>query len=131
MSIFVDTSALYALLDRDDRNHTAAAARWARISPSGDPVFTHNYVLVEVSALVQRRLGMSALRALIDELLRPVELVWVNAEVHHRAVGSLLAGPRRLVSLVDWVSFHLMRQLAIQKAFAFDADFQRQGFTLV
>ncbi|MDQ6909249.1 MAG: hypothetical protein M3Z84_00445, partial [Actinomycetota bacterium] len=47
------------------------------------------------------------------------------------AVGSLLAAGRRDVSLVDWVSFELMRRLKITRAFAFDPDFEAQGLRTV
>jgi predicted nucleic acid-binding protein len=35
------------------------------------------------------------------------------------------------VSLVDWTSFELMRRQGIERAFALDADFDRQGFATV
>jgi predicted nucleic acid-binding protein len=41
------------------------------------------------------------------------------------------AANRRSLSLVDCVSFVVMRQLAIRDAFAFDRHFEEQGFTLV
>jgi predicted nucleic acid-binding protein len=62
--VFVDTSALYALLDRDDRRHADAAAIWRRLAEEARPLTTHSYVLVEAFALVQRRLGPAAVRAL-------------------------------------------------------------------
>lgn len=49
--IFVDSSALYALLDRDDRNHRAVRAAWAHIAGGPQPLLTHNYVLLEAVAL--------------------------------------------------------------------------------
>ena len=36
---------------------------------------------------------------------------------------------RRDVSLVDWTSFELMRELGVVQAFAFDDDFASQGFS--
>ncbi len=46
-------------------------------------------------------------------------------------MAALLAAGHRSVSLVDWVSFELMRAERIDCAFAFDADFARQGFATV
>lgn len=129
MTTFVDTSALYALLDRDDRNHAAAAGAFPSLLEEG--LLTHSYVVVETSALVHRRLGPAATRALMEDLLSPLELVFVDADVHRAAVSAFLAAVRRRVSLVDWVSFELMRRLGIDRAFAFDADFQVQGFPTV
>ena len=47
MMIFVDTSALYALLDADDDNHEPAADAWLQIISTGQEPATSNYILVE------------------------------------------------------------------------------------
>lgn len=134
-SLFVDTSALYALHDRDDHQHAAAARIWRSmldVLADGDlRVVTHSAVIVETSALVQRRLGMAALRDLHHETLPVLEIVWVRADLHQRAVSALLAADRRDVSLVDWTSFELARDRGITRVFAFDDDFVVQGFVPV
>ena len=131
--VFVDTSALYAILDADDAAHREAATAWSRLLggiAEGDlSALTHFGVVVETSALVQRRLGMSALRNLHDDLLAPVKIVWIDEVLHGRTVSAMLAGGRRNVSLVDWTSFELMRRRAVSNALAFDRDFVDQGFT--
>jgi predicted nucleic acid-binding protein len=131
--VFVDTSALYAALDANDRQHTDAARRWNRlldgVAAGSAEVLTHSAVVVETSALVQRRLGMPALRVLHDGLLGALTIHWVDAGLHGRAVSALLAADRRDVSLVDWTSFELMRALGVEACFAYDDDFERQGFT--
>jgi uncharacterized protein len=131
--VFVDTSALYAVLDADDDNHSAAASAMERLldelEHSDVDVVTHGSVLVEAAALVQRRLGMPATRVLLADLVPLMTVAWVDAELHGRATTALLAAGRRDVSLVDWTSFTLMRERAIQLAFAFDDDFAEQGFS--
>jgi len=92
---------------------------------------THNYVVVEAATLVHRRLGTSATRILLEAILPVVEIVWIDRELHEAAVSALLAGIRRRVSLVDWVSFEVMRGRGIETAFAFDRDFGVQGFATV
>ena len=92
---------------------------------------THSYVLVEATALVQRRLGIAAVRDLTGALLSAVETKWVDRELHEAALGALLAAGRRGVSRVDWTSFEMMRRLGIERAFALDVDFERQGFAVV
>lgn len=129
MTLFVDTSALYALMDRNDPNHVSARRFWAELNPHGPPL-THNYVLLETSALVQRRLGLEALRALIDELILPISTVFVDRAVHDAAMSAVLAAQLRHLSLVDMVSFEVMRRAGIRAAFAFDEHFARYGFEL-
>jgi len=130
VTTFVDTSAFYALLDRDDRNHPGAAAAWSDLV-GAEPLLTSSYVVVEATALLQHRLGMPAVRALHDALLGVVEVAFVSAELHARAVAALLVSDRRRLSLVDCASFEVMRSHGVPSAFAFDADFAEQGFALV
>jgi predicted nucleic acid-binding protein len=131
VTTFVDTSALYALLDRDDRNHPAAADWFAGAGASATDLITHSYVVVESAALADRRLGRAAARALLDDVLPAMTLVFVNESLHRAATSAYLATTRGGVSLVDRVSFELMRDRQITEAFAFDRDFQAAGFTTV
>lgn len=130
MRTFVDTSALYALLDEDDRNHRAAAA-WLAAADAADVLLSHSYVVVETAALVQRRLGPAAVRTLFDAFVPALSIVYVDDALHSRAVAAYLAGLRRRVSFVDWVSFQLMRDAGLERAFAFDSDFARERFATV
>jgi predicted nucleic acid-binding protein len=127
--IFVDTSALVALVEPDDRFHERAARYAASIRP--DEVTTHSYVALEATSLVQNRLGDRAARDLLRSWLTVLAVRWVTREVHEAAVAALLASSRRQVSLVDFVSFEVMRRLGIRTAFSFDKDFQRAGFRTV
>ena len=133
-TVFVDTSALYAVLDGDDINHDRAARGWYSLLDGlerGDvDGVTHSSVIVEATALVQHRLGTAAARVLLDDLLPLLRTVWVDAARHERAASALLAAGRRRVSLVDWTSFCEMRAQAIEVALAFDDDFVDQGFRM-
>lgn len=133
-AVLIDTSALYALLDRDDTVHHDAAVGWDRLLGGiADGTFgalTHHGVVVESSALVQRRLGIPALRDLHHDLLAVIQVVRPDEALHNRAVSAMLAAGRRGVSLVDWTSFELMRERSVELALAFDRDFVDQGFTL-
>lgn len=126
MRVFVDTSALLALLDEDDDHHHEAAAAMRFLIAEAELV-THNYVHVEVLALARRRLGPLAVARLMDGLLPALTTIWVDEPLHRAALAAhRAAGPG--VSLVDRVSFEVMRHEGIEEAFAFDADFEVQGF---
>ena len=60
MSLFVDTSALLAIIDADQSRHDEVARVWHELLDVERALFTSNYVLVETFALVQRRLGVAA-----------------------------------------------------------------------
>lgn len=94
-------------------------------------LLTHNYVLVETTAVVQHRLGATATRTLLEHLIEPLYVVWVDEFVHRQAVSAFLAGGSTRLSLVDRTSFEVMRRLGIETAFAFDRDFADEGFATV
>jgi predicted nucleic acid-binding protein len=126
MKIFVDTSALFALLDEDDLHHAEAGLIYRGLLGAADLV-TSNYIHVEAEQLVRRRLGARAAVRLLDDLLPPIETVWIDEPTHRAAVAAQRAGASS-VSLVDQASFVVMRAAAIEVAFAFDADFEAGGF---
>jgi hypothetical protein len=126
LRIFVDTSALLALLDEDDRFHRDAADTLQAIGPTAE-LLTHNYVHAEALALARRRLGSAAVKRLVSELLPRLATIWVDEALHAAALAALSAGAGS-ISLVDRVSFEVMRREGIDQAFAFDADFEAQGF---
>ncbi len=94
-------------------------------------LLTHNYVVVETLAVAQNRLGPRAVRVLVEDVLPPIEVEWVDEQLHAAATSALLAAGRGKLSFIDWVSFELMRRRGIETAFAFDRDFARRGFTTV
>ena len=129
--IFVDTSALYAVIDRDDENHPVAKSTWRSLLHEDDILIVTNYVVVETMALVQHRLGMEAVRALCGDILPALDMHWIGEDDHRHAQNALLAVDRRKVSLVDCSSFHVMRSRTIRTAFAFDPHFREQGFEVL
>ena len=128
MVTFVDTSALYAFLAADDEDHAASVEVYRRLTTALEPLITHSYVVVELTALVQRRLGFEAVATLQDSVWPQLEIVWVDQALHERAVEANRAAARRAVSLVDWTSFIVMRDRRIGDAWAFDRDFVEHGF---
>jgi uncharacterized protein len=127
--ILIDTSALYALADDRDPNHSEATSSARDIAEAGVPLLVHTYVLVETFALLQRRHGLSAaLKAHAFAVAVPT--LAVDRALHDRAVEWLRAHPSRKTSLVDAASFEVMRERGITTAFAFDTDFEAAGFRL-
>lgn len=128
MTVFVDTSALYAVLAQDDLNHVEAT-RVLHWCLEHDDLVTTNYVIVEAAQLVRRRLGADAAADLLDRLLPSIATVWIDAATHHAAIEALRAASGN-ASIVDHASFVVMRASGIEHALAFDRDFERHGFAL-
>jgi predicted nucleic acid-binding protein len=131
VSTFVDTSVLLALLDADQPQHARAAAAWRALLAADESLFATSYVLVETYALVQRRLGFDAVRTLTEDIVPLLAIEWIDEATHTAAVAALLTAARRGLSLVDCTSFLAMRRRGATRAFALDADFEGQGFTML
>ena len=130
MSLFVDTSALIAFLDEDEGNHERAVATFDELLRNVELV-THNYVVLEATALVHSRWGTRASRDLLRGVVRSLNVAWVDVDLHDAAVAAFLAANRRDASLVDWTSFEFMHRRGLATAFAFDRDFGEQGFETI
>jgi predicted nucleic acid-binding protein len=127
--IFLDTSAIYAWADAADPNHHIAVERLQAILNSGEELLTHNYVLVESIALLQARLGLAAATKLAKDSTAFV-IEWVDDDLHASGIRQLERSTKRRVSLVDHISFLVMRRRRTLTAFAFDPDFTAAGFRL-
>lgn len=128
MSVVVDTSALFALLDRRDAHHASAVAFWT--DPDDEDLVTHAYVVVESVALVRSRLGAAAVAALVDDLLPAIRVEMVDRPLHDDSLADL----RRIgggTSLVDRLTLAFAARHGIARAFAYDADLAVAGLAPV
>jgi predicted nucleic acid-binding protein len=127
--VFVDTSALLALMNAEDHLHGRAVEAANALRSTGAGLVTTSYVMVETYALLDRRLGRESVRRFRAEFEPLLEVIWIRKEEHEEGLDRLL-GARRRVSLVDAVSFAVSRRQGIQRAFAYDDDFKTEGFDL-
>jgi len=131
VTVFVDTSAFYAVLDRDDSNHERASRTWTRLLRESSTLRTTNYVLLETCALLQHRLGLPALRSFHEDVVPLLEVDWILGSRHQAGIEAALAAARKKLSLVDCVSFQVMRAHGLRDVFCFDTHFREQGFEIV
>ncbi len=129
--VFVDTSALLALLNPHDTAHKRARAAFERLATASDALVTTSYVLVESYALIGRRLGAEAVRAFRESFAPLLEVTWVDEQLHEAGLDLLLSRKSRRLSLVDAVSFVAIRRHAVDRVFAYDDDFRRERFDLL
>jgi predicted nucleic acid-binding protein len=129
MMIFIDTSALVALMDADDHNHERARDAWTQWLDQPMQFLTSNYVLLESTALIQHRLGIQAARLFEEEFVPVLSVHWVDADIHAIALTTMLAIGKRDLSLVDRTNIEIMRRLGHRTIFAFDRHYPEQGLT--
>jgi predicted nucleic acid-binding protein len=131
MSVFVDTSALYAILVRSEEDHERVVEVFRELLGERRRLVSSNYVLVETCALLQHRFGLVAVRDLENRIVPLLQVHWIDEGLHRRAVERLFSTDRRDVSLVDCASFVLMETEGLQEAMALDQDFEDQGFHVI
>ncbi len=125
--IFLDTSGIIALAMPTDIYHAQALSMMQSADTNGAEFLLHNYVIVEAVALLQRRIGLDA--AML--FMRSTELfhvVWVDAEMHTQAINALELSAKSQLSLVDVVSFQVMRKHGCHEFIGFDKHFLDAGF---
>ena len=130
-AVFADTSGFLALLNTTDGNHARAKRAFGNLRVRQALLVSTSYVLVETYALLGRRLGLDAARSFRADFAPLIDVVWVDETLHNAGLDILLERRKRLLSLVDAVSFIVMRQKGVAEAFAIDPHFEREGFSLL
>jgi len=125
---YVDTSAFLATLNADDKNHDRAKQQWTELILAEANLVCSDYVLLESLALIQHRIGLVAAKVFHEDIFPLLTIEWVDESTYRAGIASVLTAARRDLSLVDCVSFEVMRRLGIHSAFAFDNHFREQGF---
>jgi predicted nucleic acid-binding protein len=126
VTLFVDSSGILALVDRDDPAHAEVVEAFTL--GRSEALATHTYVIVETLAVARRRYGAAAAADLIDRVLPALEIVPVDVELHAAAIAAFRTTVESSVSLVDRTSFAFMQREAIERAIALDVDFRTAGF---
>ena len=126
MTVFVDSSGILALVDRDDPEHAGVVA--AFMLGRSEVLATHAYVIVETLAVARRRYGPAVAADLIDRVFPALEVAPVDAALHSASMAAFRDTVESSVSLVDRTSFAFMRREGIERAIALDADFRTAGF---
>lgn len=118
--MFIDTSVLYAAVDRDDVGHVRAKA----VIDGEDALVCTDHVLVETMLLVSRRAGWHIAERLWQGLRGGIARIEVTIPADMEVAASI--GERfgdQEFSLVDRTSFAVMHRLGISRAASFDKDF--------
>ena len=130
--IFVDTGAFLGRSLASDQFHSRAVAGWKRVADKGERCCTSSFVLDETLTLLARRAdyAFAAERGRAIWASRTLEILRPSERIEHEALDFFEKFADQRVSFTDCVSFALMRDRRIKRAFTFDAHFERAGFEL-
>jgi uncharacterized protein len=125
--ILVDTSGFFSLYDQADEFHRQAISFYDAAAKR----LTTNYVLAEYTALahvrgVPRHDIIKFTSRVLDD--KDVEIIWVNENLHRRAVALLRQRADKNYSLCDAVSFIVMSERGITESLTTDKHFRQEGF---
>lgn len=126
--IMVDTSAIYALLDRTDCHHQQAVATLKEISKKQKIILITNFIVAETHALIANRLGPELARTWLKGLCWPVERI--TEEDENKAREIIFNYLDKKFTYTDATTFAVMERLGITSVLAFDQHFAQYGFTL-
>jgi predicted nucleic acid-binding protein len=131
MSVFADTSSLYAAVVRSEERHRECLALFEKLLEGGRVIQTTNYVVLETTALLQHRIGLDPVRDFDQRVLPLINVHWVSSDLHQRGMRRLLRENKRTLSLTDSVSFEFMEAAGLRDAFSLDRHFADAGFRLL
>lgn len=126
MIVLVDSGAVLALLNRNDRWHSQAVAVLQELTAGKAVLVMTNFLVAETHALVLARLG----RELAREWLLTFDwnVLRVAPEDESTARKIIENYRDKDFSFTDATSFALMQRYGIRVAFTFDRHFKQFGF---
>ncbi len=74
MNIFIDTSALFALMDSGDKFHKESSNTFIKLANNRSVFHSSNYIIIETIVLVQNRLGLDALRIFQNNIVPVINI---------------------------------------------------------
>ena len=129
-TVFVDTSAWYALVDSAEAEHAAITAV---LAAHHGRLVTSDYVFDEALTLTRYRLGWEIACKLGRELRsgEAARIVPVTATDAEQAWDIFVGRSDRRLSFTDCTSFALMKRLRLDTAVTLDGDFRRAGYRVL
>jgi predicted nucleic acid-binding protein len=120
--VFIDSSAIVALVDRDDASHEAAVAAYHQLLESECRLFTTNYVIAETYDLLCTGVGHVVARLWLRDC--SIAVYHADEQDERRARRVVLRGKGATgLTLTDAISLVVMERLNVTDAFAVDPNF--------
>ena len=130
---FIDTSALYALIDKRDAHHAAARDAVGALLRSGRRLVTSDYVIAETINLANARGGTHVALRILDLLERSagIRIEWIGPLRFDQTKSFFRKHADHPYSFTDCSSFVVMRELRLTDALTTDRHFSQAGFQVL
>jgi uncharacterized protein len=127
--VFVDTSAIAAVMNETDQYHTQALRGYTHLVENGYSLVLTNFVVAETHALLLNTTRNNALgiKWLREVAFTDFTVIRPSKTEEEEAIQLLSTHQDKLWSMVDAVSFVIMEKFTISYYFSFDEDFRQSG----
>lgn len=128
--IFIDSSALVALINVDDDSHAASKRLLEKIRNERLTLITTDYVFDETVTTVLSHAGYISAANAGNLMLNSsfINFVWIEQEIKLKAWEYFVKHDDKGYSFTDCTSFVLMKEMNLKCYLAFDKHFEQAGF---
>jgi hypothetical protein len=128
--VFLDTSGLYALVDRKDAHHVAAREATVPIVRAGRRLILTEFIVSETVTLAKAQGGSHVALRVLDliEQSAGIRIEWIGAARFDAVKAFVRRHADQAYSFTDCASFVLMRELKLPQALTTDHHFTEAGF---
>ncbi|OGW12996.1 MAG: hypothetical protein A2035_01895 [Nitrospirae bacterium GWA2_42_11] len=133
--VFVDTGGWIAMMVKRDRLYNKAISHYRKLSETGYPLITSNYILVETYTRIRYddgHLKAVQFHKVISEAVEVgrLHVEWITQELNEEAWSIFKDYKDQEFSFVDCTSFVVAKKYKVAEVFGFDQGFATMGFIL-
>lgn len=128
--VFVDTSGLYALVEKNDAHHTRARRAVEKLLRAGRKLVLTDYIVDETTTLAKARSGKRVAMRLLDLLEQSagIRIEWIGSSRFEETKTFFRKHADHGYSFTDCTSFVVMNELELTQALTTDKHFPEAGF---
>jgi len=132
-TVFWDTAAFVALGSADDELHDQAVEISQALARRNSHILTTSAVLTEVANTFSKSSWRSLARQLVESVQQSVEMrlatiIHIDTALWQQGWSLFLTRPDKNWSMTDCLSFVVMQDRRLQRAFTSDHHFEQAGF---
>jgi len=129
-SIFIDTSALIAIMNKKDQYHARAIDIFTATAKGKNSIIITSHVFAETITRIERKVSVKQAILAGKMLLNNngIKIIIPQEDIIDSAWNIFQKYQDQEFSFVECISFAVMKEMRITKAFAFDKHFKIVGF---
>lgn len=127
INVFIDTSAIIALLNKKDENHERAKRIYYFLLSINPRIIITNFVIAETHVGLLSKASEIA-KQWLTSAYEDYNVIRPNENFELKAVDEINKYSDKRFSLTDMLSFLVMQDMNIQYFFSFDKNFRQIGW---